>query len=228
MTISYGTNRKLGKSVFSTTLPILATCPETCMHHPNNEATCYAYHGHMLLHQKRFERIKNFDPVKQESELLKQVPNHAMVRLHVAGDFINQTHVEACDKVIKRKSLNAWAYTHNWRKLKTPKNLSLLASVETFKDMVEASKKGYPVARVVSHHRTEKAYTLHDPNANGKESESEFTGIPCPAETKGITCDKCKLCLRGEWLHANKKVILFTPHGVIKNKLKNKLIQIER
>lgn len=222
MIISYGTNRKLGKTVFSTTLPIRATCPLSCIHHPKNEATCYAYYGHMRIHQKRLEMIKNLDPVKQESELLKQVPNNAMIRLHVAGDFVNQEHVNECDKVIQQKELNAWAYTHNWRKLKPPKSLSLLASVETFADMVEASEKGYAVARVVSHHRTEKSYKLHD--KNGKESE--FTGIPCPAETKGITCDKCKLCLKNEWLHANKKVILFTPHGPIKNKLKNKLIQI--
>ena len=224
MTITHGTNRKLGKGVWATTLPIKATCPTTCFHHPSNAGTCYAWQGHMRFTQDRWEREgKGTDPTTQEPALIDQVPPGAMLRLHVAGDFVGQRHLSACVKRIKLKALQAWAYTHNWRKLRPLKGLSLLASCETHAEMVQAHKKGYPIARVVSHHRTDKAHTLHSPD--GKETD--FIGIPCPAETKGVTCETCKLCLRGEWLHESKRVILFTPHGSRRAKLKE-LIQIEK
>lgn len=226
MTLTHGTNRKLGEGVWATTLPIKATCPTTCLHHPSNAGTCYAWQGHMRFTQDRWEREgKGTDPTTQEPALMRQIPIGALTRLHVAGDFVGRRHLAACERTAKRRGLRAWAYTHAWRTLR-PSNtsqLSLLASCDTHDEMVTAHYQGFPVARIVSHHQTDKAYALHSPD--GKESG--FTGIPCPAETKGVTCETCKLCLRGEWLHESKRVILFTPHGSRKGKLKE-LIQIEK
>ena len=85
--------------------------------------------------------------------------------------------------------------------------------------MKEAHEQGFAVARVVPEHRAATAYQLGGDAAG-------FTGIPCPAETRGVTCDECRLCLKADWLHREKRVILFTPHGSRRRKLASELIQI--
>lgn len=148
----------------------------------------------------------------------------SLVRFHVAGEWIDSSHVKRVLRVVKSKTLKAWAYTHKWRRFKATsfKGLSILASCDTVPDAVQAWIKGYAPALVVAKFESDKAYDLK--YANG--SDSGMRGIPCPAQTKKRTCEECKLCLKTEWLHATQQVILFEAHGSRANKLANKLIQI--
>ncbi len=119
-----------------------------------------------------------------------------------------------------KTSLKAWTYTHRWMTLKRKAfdGISVLASCETMLDVFNAHLLGYAPALVVPKFESLKAYDL--PNS--------FTGIPCPAQTKAqVTCQDCKLCLKSDWLHSTRRVILFEAHGARGRKLAEKLVQIE-
>lgn len=217
-------NDKLGDRVVTTTLPILATCPSTCAHHPASGNTCYAYFGHMRSNQHRLERQGSTPEgiIEREVSFVSSLMKGTLTRLHVAGDFVSQGHLSKVVAAVKRSGVRAWSYTHRWRSLKPKAGISLLASVENTEDMLAAHKRGFPVARVVSEHRSAAAYELHAPDG----SPTGFTGIPCPEQTKGVKCQDCQLCLKGEWLHSSKRVILFAPHGARQRALKESLVQI--
>jgi hypothetical protein len=220
-------NSKLGPRVATTTLPIAQTCPTTCMHHPSREATCYAYQGPMRWHQDKIGAV-GMSPTALatlEALTMKDIPPGTLTRLHVAGEWINTAHVRAVARQVKHRALRAWTYTHRWATLKRDAfdKINVLASCETVKDAVAAWFKGYAPALVVPKFESPRAYPLRYPSGD----PSGFTGIPCPAQTKAaVVCEDCKLCLRTEWLHAERKVILFEAHGSRAKKLAEKLIQI--
>ena len=109
-------NSKLGTSVATTTLPIRQTCPSSCMHHPDREATCYAYQGPMRWHQDRLAALNvapsSIPPL--EALAMKSIPPATLVRLHVAGEWLNTAHVRMVAKQVKHRALKAWTYTHRW------------------------------------------------------------------------------------------------------------------
>jgi hypothetical protein len=225
--ISLKGNTKLGTSVVTTTLPIRATCSTDCMHHPDREGTCYAYNGPMMWHQRKMESA--IDPSwdiggMEANQLAALAKPGALVRLHVAGEWIDSSHTKRVLRVVKSKSLKAWAYTHKWRKFKATsfKGLSILASCDSLPDAIQAWIKGYAPALVVPKFESYKAYDLK--YADG--SDTGLGGIPCPAQTKHVTCEQCKLCLKADWLHRTQQVILFEAHGSRGKKLASKLISI--
>jgi hypothetical protein len=212
-------NTKLGKGVATTTLPILTTCPSTCAHHPTKAGTCYANLGAMRFNQSYLMK-RNPTPtgvVKQELFFLSSLPSGTLTRLHVAGDFISQSHLTQAATLSHKRGLKAWSYTHRWRSLKPRQGISLLASVENTDDMRKAHARGFAVARVVSHHQTDKAHPLYD--SAGRPTG--FVGIPCPEQTRGIKCEDCQLCLKADYLHSSRSVILFAAHGAKKASIFN-------
>ena len=219
-------NTKLGPTVATTTLPIRSTCPTTCMHHPDNEATCYAYQGPMMWHQRRLEKegLSEWEIVNLEYAQVNTIPNGRLTRLHVAGEWVNAMHIKSVAKAVKKRALKAWSYTHKWRSFKaaTFKGISILASCETAAETARAWVRGYAAALVVVKFDSDRAYELCYSDGSG----SGMVGIPCPYQTKKIPCEDCKLCLKGEWLHSQRKVILFEAHGARGRKLGEKLIQI--
>lgn len=230
--ISTKGNTKLGTSVVTTTLPIRATCSTDCMHHPDREGTCYAYNGPMMWHQRRME--SKIDPSfdiggMEANQLDASAKPGSLVRLHVAGEWIDAAHVKRVVRVVKSKSLRAWSYTHKWRKFKATsfKGLSILASCDSLQDAVQAWIKGYAPALVVAKFESDKAYPLLIKDSlHPGGYDSGLSGIPCPAQTRHVTCEECKLCLKTDWLHDTQHVILFEAHGSRGRKLAAKLIQI--
>lgn len=66
-------------------------------------------------------------------------------------------------------------------------------------------------------HHSEKAWT------------DEGTGvrvIPCPEQTKGVTCVECKLCMNDTFLRDSGAAIGLAAHGTRKAKVVEALIQI--
>lgn len=224
-------NSKLGTSVATTTLPILSTCSTECMHHPDREATCYAYQGPMMWHQKRMEKegLTQWEIANLEYAQVSTIPAGRLVRLHVAGEWISKAHIKSVAKAVKARALKAWSYTHKWNQFKATdfKGMSVLASCETVADTVKAWMKGYAPALVVSKFERETAYPLRYPDTYPSGSDSGMMGIPCPAQTRNRTCEECQLCLKTDWLRNTQHVILFEPHGSRGRKLAEKLVQIE-
>jgi len=90
-------------------------------------------------------------------------------------------------------------YTHGWRRKKSLQSLAM-ASVENIEGAIEAQKKGWRTFRVLK---------------PGEEKLS--TEILCPAVSKGISCDKCKLC-KGNTTKA--KSVAIPAHGNLVSRIK--------
>ena len=129
------------------------------------------------------------------------------MRLHVVGDCKNNQTAEivssACRDFTKRGGGKAWSYTHAWRKVckSAWDGVSILASVDKLKHGKKALEKGYAPAGVVDKFPQEKAFV-----------ESGVKWIPCPAQTKGVTCTQCKLCWNAEMLREQGAGIVFQKH----------------
>lgn len=218
MYLTYGNNSKVGQA-YTTSLSVAATCLTTCHHHPSRHGTCYAIYGPSGMAQRRLANRTTTEEVTEEVTKLKTLPTGALVRIHAAGDFANTRHALRVSNVVRRLKLKAWSYTHRWRTIPASAHAgaSVLASCETLADVKEAHARGYAPALVVDAFKSTITYSL----GNG------FKGIPCPNQTHAnVTCADCKLCLRADWLHSSKSVILFEAHGTRARKLRESLIQI--
>jgi len=114
-----------------------------------------------------------------------------------------------------------WSYTHTWRTIDRAAwgpAISVLASVERPEDIEVARAAGYAAAITVEEFPSEKAFSLPGTTA---------LVIPCPAQTRGRTCAKCRLCLDRDLLGMNR-AIGFELHGRDKKKAAEALVQLRR
>ena len=95
------------------------------------------------------------------------------------------------------------------------KDVSILASIESPKQIAEARNNGYAPAIVVPEHESDKAYKIGD-----------TTFIPCPQQTHQVHCSDCGLCMKADWLFATNRGIAFAAHGVKTRELKRHLTVI--
>src|SRR5262249_56953925 len=106
---------------------------------------------------------------------------------------------------VPRSGKKVWTYTHAWRTVAREswgESVSVLASVETVRDARAAMAAGYAAAVVVSAFERPTAYQVDG-----------TTVIPCPEQTRGITCRECGLCRDDERLRSAGLVIGFRAHG---------------
>ena len=217
---------KFGFGVDSTYCSIKATCPKDCS---LKDQGCYAQTGHTFFTVKRLDDNSANKSVlavaKEEAMAIDnawnggKVPNNQLLRLHVSGDATTNTAAKmisaAVNRWIKRGGKKVWAYTHAWRKVKKDSwgKVNILASVENAKDGVKALKLGYAPAIVVGSF----------PNDDKAFFNQGVRWIPCPAQTKDLSCQDCKLCHDTDKLVSRKAGIAFEAHGVQKNKVKRHL-----
>lgn len=205
-------NSKLG-TVSATYLP-LTTCPDTCSHKGRG---CYAEQGHVGMHARRKEK-EPLSPQEWAWEEFEDLTHAHRVgqdllplRLHVSGDVVNSGHILYLSTVVWNKPM--WTYTHNHR-LTCRKNwgkVSVLASCDTLSDIEHALDTGYSPAVTVS---------KFESSAIFRPVKSSVWLIPCPNQTKGITCDQCRLCWDDSSLRRKGLGIAFASHGPQKRKLK--------
>ena len=50
-------------------------------------------------------------------------------------------------------------------------------------------------------------------NAHRAYQAGDVRIIPCPYETRGVTCSNCRLCMRPDSLKATRAVIAFKSHA---------------
>jgi hypothetical protein len=138
-----------------------------------------------------------------------KVPAGQLLRIHVAGDCSTiegaQYLAEASADYLDRGGLAVWTYTHAWRHV--PRHswgrVSVLASCDKPDDVAKAREQGYAPTRIVDKHP-----------ADGKAfRDGDTTWIPCPEQTRGISCRDCGLCMDADALFRRNAGVQFEAHG---------------
>lgn len=167
-------NAKLGKNIFTFSLPAGHACPfaNECLSKadkftgkltdgPNTQFRCFAASAEAVYPNVRIARWHNFDLLKKLSTveatnlILQSLPKKAnIVRIHVSGDFFNESYFLAWLQVAKlRPNVLFYAYTKsliywvNYIK-EIPSNLVLNAS-EGGKLDAQILEHGLKFAKVV-------------------------------------------------------------------------------
>jgi len=199
------------------------TCPSSCP--MKKDKSCYASLGFVGIHEKRSTKeSKNktaFDLAKEEANKIieNSNTNSKYLRLHVSGDSVTKKGTEllakACDFWISKTNGKVWTYTHSWKKIERKRwgNISVLASIDSNKEIDNAFKLGYVPAIIVDKFESKKSFKINN---------TKF--IPCPAQThENISCADCKLCFNSDKLLSLKTGIAFEAHGATKEKIKRRL-----
>lgn len=203
-------NRKTGP--VAATYAAQQSCPASC---PFQGAGCYAEKGRMGLHTRRLNKASKdaepLDVARSEAaaidSIARPVPGLPL-RLHVVGDCPTseaaRTVADAAERYAERGGGKAWTYTHAWETVDRAEwgNVSVLASVHDLNSAEAASRRGYAPAVVVEMHDSPKAWK----DAHGRR------WIPCPEQTRGVTCSKCRLCFNADYLRDTRSGIAFAKH----------------
>jgi hypothetical protein len=223
-------NSKLGKmdAVYTS---IKSTCPDTC---ELKDKGCYAALSFVGIVSRRLDKeARKLSPLQVaraearaiiESYRGGKVPEGTVLRLHVSGDSRTLAGTRIIDKAVgkwlARGGRVGYSYTHAWRHVprKTWRNTSVLASVDSIDQVEAARSQGYAPAMVVPTHISDKAYVL---------AGSDTKWIPCPNQTRGITCNKCGLCFNADRLHDSNMGIAFAAHGSKQKEVKRRLTVIK-
>ena len=205
-------NKKLGDA--STTYAAQASCPSDCVF---MNAGCYAERGFVGFHLRNMNShavsvsATTSDVAVAEAAAIDgmAVAPGRPLRLHTVGDCATNKAAKlveaACARFRKRGGGIAWSYTHAWRRVKRESwgSVSILASCETNKDVLEAKSRGYATSIVVDRFPSPKLY-----------EQDGIKILPCPAQTHhGVTCSSCKLCLDDGKIRARDYSIGFEIHG---------------
>lgn len=197
------------------------TCPESCPLYANG---CYAEYGPTSLIERRVAAAAAGMTVLElaafEAAEIDRLPAYNDMRLHAVGDCRTAAAAQVVSAAAERYAERAngpgqrpvavWTYTHAWREVPRAAwgSVSVLASVETPADIERAWADGYAVALTVAD------WYNGDPRPWTVPSESgDWTVVPCPYQTKGTQCVRCRLCLDAADLWDNRWVIAFKAHG---------------
>lgn len=204
-------NRKIGDC--ATTYAAQASCPKSCRF--LDGGGCYAENGQIgkFVTGPLNRAAGDAAPVEvalAEARAIDALnPQHGRpLRLHTVGDCATDEAAEivaaACQRYVDRGGGPVWTYTHGFRNVARESwgTVSVLASCETLANIAHARARGYATAVVVDRFRSEKRYR-HD----GMEI------LPCPAQTRHVSCSSCRLCFDDRRLHKAGLSIGFALHG---------------
>ena len=211
-------NRKTGP--VAVTYAAQQSCPQTC---PFLGSGCYAETGPMGSVTSRLNGaatgMSPYEIACAEAAAIRAAPANTDLRIHGVGDCRTElaafTVAAAATEYVRRGSafkVRAWTYTHAWRLVPRAAwlGVSALASVESYGDAAKAMSHGYAAAVVVPEFPDgATAYTI----GWEKGGPEDITVVPCPYQTKGVQCVKCRLCLDDRKLLEERRVIAFAAHG---------------
>ena len=221
---------KAGGRVAATYASITHTCPSTCALKKTGE--CYAQSGHVGFVVNRLDKAGKTTPLaaaKQEAAAIDAAYNGGPVpqdgarggrdlRLHVSGDCRTAAGARVLAAAVARFKArgggDSWSYSHAWADVPREAwgTISVLASIDKVEDAELALARGYAPARYVSEFPSEKAWV-----------ENWVKFIPCPAQTRHVSCNTCRLCFDAPALAARRTGIAFSAHGVRKTAMKRRL-----
>lgn len=217
-------NVKIGE-VSATYASIDGSCPSDCAH---KGAGCYAQAGNVGIHVNRLDKAfsaatspaRRLDAravaraeAREIKAAIKAGKDTRALRIHVSGDCRTPAAAREIAKAVEGwKGGPVWSYTHGWKQVARENwgKISVLASVDRVEDMPLAFSRGYAPAVVVAAHPK-------DGKAFRREDGTKI--IPCPAQTRDVTCVECGLCMNATMLHSQRAAISFAAHGVSKRKL---------
>jgi hypothetical protein len=210
--VETSTNAKLGP--VSATYASQASCPRSCPWYGNG---CYAERGHVGWQTRRLNRSRVREAARiadAEARAIDGLTGDRLLRLHVVGDARTDVAARLLGAAAQRYARRGnaprhgrkvWTYTHSWRTVARASwgdAVSVLASVETVREARDAMAKGYAAAVVVTAFERAGAYPIDG-----------VTVVPCPHQTRGVTCRECGLCRDDERLRRAGLVIAFEAHG---------------
>jgi hypothetical protein len=206
-------NKKIG-DIAATYLPINKTCPKTCLF---KNKGCYGQLSYVGIFNLKLENknkhLSAYDIIRKEAREIAAFGPKAKgktLRLHISGDSRTAKSTNLLAKASEQWDGKVYTYTHSWRtvKRKVWGKISVLASIDSIKDTSSARKQGYAPAIVLSDFPSHKAFTIN---------QCKTKWIPCPSQTRDITCAQCKLCFNANRLFKDKLGIAFKAHSVRKN-----------
>ena len=187
------------------------SCPTSCTFLGSG---CYAETGQQKWVTHRLNRSAATATPRQialaEAEAIRKLNGKKPLRLHVVGDCPDEESARivsaAADEYRAKHNQPVWTYTHAWRTVPREAwgNVSVLASCETPADVAQAKKRGYATAIVVAQFQSQKRHQFASVDA-----------IPCVEQTKGVTCDKCRLCFNDDYLRDSGRTIALEGHGIM-------------
>jgi hypothetical protein len=216
MFVASSDNAKIGH-VAATYAPIKQSCPASC---PLKDSGCYAQGGNVAFAVRREEakaggmsadQVARAEAREIKAYAVKGIADARPLRLHVSGDARTNRAAQALASAAKTWRQHGggavWTYTHAWRNVKRSSwgtSVSVLASVESSHEAKKAIAKGYRVAMIVAEHNSERATVVDG-----------LRYVPCPQQTRGVTCVDCKLCMNPL---PTSTVITFAIHGASKKR----------
>lgn len=199
-------NGKLGAC--SATYVSQASCPRSC---PFRGSGCYAEYGHASIQTRRLngsEERRAERLARAEARAIDRLTGLRPLRLHVVGDCRTARAAVIVARASKRYRQRwgnpVWTYSHAWRDVERSDwgDVSVLASVEAVTDLIAAESRGYATAIVVPEFADTRMYTIQ-----GRKI------LPCPEQTRGVTCEECRLCMDDERLYRQGITIAFAAHS---------------
>lgn len=207
LAVDVSSNAKIGPA--SATYVSQSSCPTSC---PLRGAGCYAESGPMAIHTRRLNKANpTASPVEvaraEAAAIEEKISGRLDLRLHVVGDCATDEAAEIVSKAAlaaMKPGRKVWAYTHAAADVKRESwgAVSVLASGETPEQIKAAQAKGYATAMIVSKFKQDGLY-----------EEDGLKILPCPNQTRDVTCVECRLCMDDTRLHEKGITIGFTPHG---------------
>jgi hypothetical protein len=220
-----------GRRTDSTYTSIKATCSNTC---PLKNGGCYAQQSFVGMIVRRLDRLaRQHSPLKiarAEAHAIdncyggRKIPKGRDLRIHTSGDSKTRRGTRLIANAVKRWQKRggnkAWSYTHSWKNVKRSDwgVVQVLASIESTSQVADVRAMGYAPAIVVPEHKSDKAYTLDG---------SDVKWIPCVAQTRGKSCQECRLCFDTTRLYESNMGIAFSAHGTGAKKVKRFLTVIK-
>jgi len=211
--------------VASTAVSIEASCPDRCRFKAGG---CYAKAGFAgrsdKLLTQRWDRRRGPDgPMLDEAEAIDRIYVRGVaahggkdgsgptdIRVHDSGDVTSEWGARIIARAIERYQARgggaAWTYTHRWDEVSRDAwgPIHVLASVETRAEFRAAVQRGYVPAIVLPKLEGDKPFAAGVGN---------WRVLPCPYETRGVTCVKCRMCLGEVDLRKAELAIGFGVHG---------------
>lgn len=188
-----------------------ASCPSDC---PLRNEGCYAQYGPIGIFTRRLNEaaalhhVSALDVAQAEAEAIRdKLSGRLDLRLHVVGDCpTSEAASLVADAALRRlkRGRDAFTYTHAWRDVEHVawSGVHVLASAETPLQVHEAQEKGWATALVTGPHPTDKLY-----------KQDGLKILPCPEQTRGVSCVDCRLCLNTQKLRDKGITIGFAAHG---------------
>jgi hypothetical protein len=214
-------NKKIGNA--ATTYAAQTSCPTSCPFFAGGG--CYAENGSIgKFVTAPLNRAANavehdaVDVAKAEAaaiDKMKVVPGEDL-RLHTVGDCSTdeaaQIVAAACVRYRARGGGQVWTYTHAWRDVARESwgEVSVLASCETAADVALAKARGYATQITVEQFASDGRHIADD--VEGQHAAGVDI-LPCPEQTRGVSCTDCGLCFNDSKLRDRGYSIAFEKHG---------------